>query len=229
MNELKIYSRNGGLYVTSREVAPMIGLPHDQLMTGIADITGTLETQGQDTSTKFIPCKQGRIIQSYLLSRSGCDMVALLLIPDKTTRILFTNAYTNKFRKKEAMLQNLLSESWQKKRSLNKAGQIGLHDAIKGLVEYAESCGSTNAKRYYTSYNKLLDSAVGLNSGERDTATATQLEELNKLNTMAGKVIRQGIADGIDYHDVYKSVRTKVELYKELQELTMPKLPEVTE
>ena len=229
MSELRIYNRNGGLYVTSREVAPMIGLPHDQLMTGIADITGTLESQGQDISTKFIPCRQGRIIQSYLLSRSGCDMVALLLIPDKTTRILFANAYTNRFRKREAMLQNLLSESWQKKRSLSKAGQFGFHDAIKELVEYAESCGSTNAKRYYTSYNKLMDSAVGLNSGERDTATATQLEELNKLNTMAGRLIQQGIAQGIDYHLIYKNVKEKVELYQELQELAMPRLPEVTE
>lgn len=227
MNELRIYTRNGGLYMSSRDVAPMIGLPHDQLVADIADMVSTLQAEGEDVSEKFIPRKQGKAILYYMMSRSGCDAVAIALTPDNTTRLVFINRYTDKFRRREETLKNLLSESWQKKRALNKAGQADFNDTIKGLVEYAESCGSTNAKRYYNLYNKLLDSAVGLNSGERDTATATQLEELNKLNTMAGRLIRQGIAEGIDYHLIYKNVREKVELYQELQELAMPKLTEV--
>ena len=43
----------------------------------------------------------------------------------------------------------------------------------------------------------------------------------------AGEIIKQGIADGIDYHKIYKAVREKLITLKEFWDMTLPKLPEV--
>lgn len=226
MNELRIIKKGDILYADSRTVAPAIGLEHDALLAGINHMVDVLRDNEKDISDKFIPCKQGGNVVWYRLSRSGCDMVAAELTPDETTRILFINEYTNTFRHRERKLKNLLSAEWQEKRKLNATRQTNFHDTIKELVTYAEQMGSRNANFYYTDYNRLLNRTVGLMDGERDEATTMQLENLNKANIWAGEIIKQGIANNDDYHDIYKAVKQRMKMFAEFLEMTLPKLSE---
>ena len=225
MNELKTIIFNDNVYADSRRVAPMIGLEHEALLTGINHMVDVLTDNGQDVSDKFVPYKRGGDVLWYRLSRSGCDAVAVALTPDETTRFLFINQYTDSFRRGEKKLRQLQSEDWQRKRKLNVAGQINFHDTIKELVTYAEQMGSRNANFYYVDYNRLLNRAVGLIDGERDEATAMQLDNLSKANTWAGEIIKQGIANGGDYHDIYKAVKQRMAAFKEFLEMTTSTLP----
>ena len=225
MNELKTIIFNDNVYADSRRVAPMIGLEHEALLTGINHMVDVLTDNGQDVSDKFVPYKRGGDVLWYRLSRSGCDAVAVALTPDETTRFLFINQYTDSFRRGEKKLRQLQSEDWQRKRKLNVAGQINFHDTIKELVTYAEQMGSRNANFYYVDYNRLLNRAVGLMDGERDEATAMQLDNLSKANTWAGEIIKQGIANGGDYHDIYRAVKHRMAAFKEFLEMTTSTLP----
>lgn len=226
---MNIIIYNNQVYMDSRKVAPLIGLEHDALLTGINHMVDILRDNGQDTDNKFIPVKKKGDVLWYRLSRSGCDAVAVELTPDETTRLLFINEYTDRFRRGEKKLKQLLSEDWQRKRKMNISGQLSFHDAIKELVTYAEKNGSKNAKFYYTDYNRLLNRTVRLAEGERDEATSMQMDKLNQANMYAGEVIKQGIADGADYHNIYKAVKQKLAMLKEFWDLTMPKLLEEVE
>lgn len=212
-------------YIDSRKVAPMIGIEHTALLAGIAHMVDILSENGQDVSEKFIARKRGGNVVWYHLSRSGCDAVAVALTPDETTRLLFINQYTDTFRRKERKLQQLMSEDWQRKRSLNKSEQKDFSDVAKELTEYAKQNGSKNSGRYYTNFNRLMNRTVGLEDGDRDMATAMQLDKLSAANTWAGKIIKQGIAKGDDYHDIYRAVKTKTAVLKEFWEMTTPTLP----
>jgi phage regulator Rha-like protein len=224
---LIIYNNN--VYLDSRKVAPLIGLEHPDLLEGINHMVDILANNGQDVSEKFIPYMRGGRVLWYRLSRSGCDMVAMALTSDETTRLLFINAYTDRFRRGEKKLARLLSEDWQRKRKQNISGQISFHDTIKELVTYAEQMGSKNAGFYYTDYNRLLNRTVGLNDGERDEATSMQLDKLNQANTYAGEIIKKGIADGDDYHDIYKTVKQELTTLKKFWDMTLPSLPQEVE
>lgn len=224
MKPLRIYNRNQGLYVTTHDVAPLIELPHDELVSGINRIVDILQGEGEDVSEKFIPRKKGKKIEYYLLSRSGCDMVAIELTPDEKKRLRFEHQYTNSFREKEEIIL-LHSEEWLKKRRLNTAITLNFQDKLKEFVEYAKQNGSNHASMYYTNCNKLIDKAVGLKPGDRDMATAEILDVINKANTMAIKIIDNGIAGNVSYKDIYQSLKSNMDIFKEIRELTASMLP----
>jgi Rha family phage regulatory protein len=104
--ELTIIKQNGSAYLDSREVAETIGKNHKELLRDIRKYIGILEKIGQrnfapsdffvessytNTQNKPMPC--------YLLSKSGCELVANKLIGERG--VLFTAAYVTKFNRME--------------------------------------------------------------------------------------------------------------------------------
>jgi len=103
------------LTISSREVADMIGKPHDQLMRSIRgyikvlDDSAKLQTQDffieatyTNTQNKEQPC--------YLLTRKGCDMVANKMTGEKG--ILFTATYVTKFEEMENQIKLKAMDSY---------------------------------------------------------------------------------------------------------------------
>lgn len=115
MNDLTIINQDGKLLVESREVAKMIGRPHDQLM---RNIRGYAEILGKDLSAKmqtasfFIEStytnENNQTYPCYLLTRKGCDMVANKMTGEKG--IIFTAKYVTKFEEMERELQAPLKQ-----------------------------------------------------------------------------------------------------------------------
>ena len=118
MYELTLIKQNGGAYIDSREVAEIIGKQHGHLM---RDIRGYVSTMGKITQSNFGVSdffvestyfdSTGRELPCYLLSKSGCEVVANKLTGEKG--ILFTVAYVAKFnemeQKERAELESLLT------------------------------------------------------------------------------------------------------------------------
>jgi len=104
MNDLTIIRQNGGAYIDSREVAEVIGKPHNDLMKAIRKYSDYLTAGNFSLSGFFVAStyfdSTGRELPCYLISKMGCEMVANKLTGEKG--ILFTAAYVTKFNEMEA-------------------------------------------------------------------------------------------------------------------------------
>lgn len=108
MNQLKVVSFNGELVTDSREVAKMIGKPHDQLMRSIRTYIDYMDSAKMQSANFFIPYtyknSQNKEMPCYLLTRKGCDMVANKMTGEKG--VLFTAMYVTRFEEMEQILNH---------------------------------------------------------------------------------------------------------------------------
>jgi len=92
MTDLTIIKQNGGAYIDSREVADLIGKPHNDLMKSIRKYGDYLTAGYFSLSDFFINSSYtdstGRTLPCYLLSKMGCEMIANKLTGEKG--VLFT-------------------------------------------------------------------------------------------------------------------------------------------
>ncbi len=175
-----------------------------------------IESSYQDDKQQTRPC--------YLLTKKGCDMVANKLTGKKG--ILFTAAYVTAF---EQMRKHILQSSpqWQQKRAESKLVRHDETDAIKDFVQYAISQGSTHADMYYMLYTKMTNKAVGLQSGQRDTATFKQLGGITLIESIIAETIEACMAQGMHYKDIYKVCEARANalydvMYTDISKIQIP-------
>lgn len=112
MNELKITSHNGRQVIDSREVAEMVGKPHNDLMKSIRNYCEHLGQGNFSQSDFFIESTyknaQNKTQPCYLLTKKGCDMIANKMTGAKG--VLFTAAYVTAF---ENMREHICSNQLQ--------------------------------------------------------------------------------------------------------------------
>ena len=110
MKELTVFEHNHVDVVDSRQVAEMIGKPHNDLMKSIRTYCEYLGQGDFSQSDFFIPSvytnSQNKEQPCYLLTKKGCDMVANKMTGEKG--VLFTAAYVTAF---EAMRKHINGES----------------------------------------------------------------------------------------------------------------------
>ena len=94
---------------------------------------------------------------------------------------------------------------WQQTRLESKTTRKMETDEIKQLVEYAKKQGSEHAERYYTLFSKLANKAIGIKSAQREQLSVRQLNNLTLVEQIIGEVIKQGMAAGAYYKEIYKA------------------------
>lgn len=111
MHKLQIINREGRLLIDSRQVAEMIGRPHNDLLKSIRQYCEYLnagdfslvdfftESTYEDGKCETRPC--------YLITRKGCDMVANKLTGEKG--VLFTAAYVTRFEEMERQINGKIA------------------------------------------------------------------------------------------------------------------------
>lgn len=82
-------------------------------------------------------------------------------------------------------------------------------DAIKEFIEYAKNNGSSSSERYYTIITKATNEILGIEKGQRDSLTASQLEHLAMVERVIASTLMQGIEKGMNYKDIYKLASSK--------------------
>jgi len=107
MTELTIINKGGFCYIDSREVAAMIGKPHNDLMKTIRRYCEHLN-EGNISPVEFFvgssyADSKGEARPCFLLSKIGCEMVANKLTGEKG--LLFTAAYVRRFNEMDAALR----------------------------------------------------------------------------------------------------------------------------
>jgi hypothetical protein len=126
-------------------------------------------------------------------------------------------AYIDRFEQMEAALRERQSTDWLQTRKNGKLTRRGATDAIQQLIPYAEAQGSTNiAKTAYSNYTKMVNKAIGLESGERETAPYKTLMLVSLLEDIISKTIIEEMDTGTFYKNIYLKCKDKVNQFVSL-------------
>ena len=82
-------------------------------------------------------------------------------------------------------------------------------DAIKEFIEYAKNNGSSSSERYYMIITKATNEILGIEKGQNNSLTASQLEHLAMVERVIASTLMQGIEKGMNYKDIYKLASSK--------------------
>lgn len=100
---------------------------------------------------------------------------------------------------------------WLGIREEGKAVRKSETDVIKVFVEYAKNQGSQNADRYYTILSKLVNSKLGILSGQRDDISQQTLMEIKTLEGLISMRLNKLMKNKTNYKDVYKDIKNLIE------------------
>ena len=108
---------------------------------------------------------------------------------------------------------------WQETRQAAKGNRLLETDSIKEFVTYAKQQGSQHADRYYYHLTSLANKAAGITEG-RDKAGIQQLNSLTLIEHIIKEVIREGMAEGKYYKDIYADGKERIRQFKKISFLT---------
>lgn len=148
-------------------------------------------------------------ISYYQLNEEQAVFLMTLLRNSKIV-VAFKKELVKQFYQMRQLLLEKQTQLWQNTRIESKTNRLMETDEIKRLVEYAKSQGSKNADKYYITFSKLANKAVGLDSGQRDNATAGQLNNLVLIENIINNVIKDGIKKEIYYKEIYQDCKNRI-------------------
>ena len=156
----------------------------------------------------------------YYMTRDGFSLLAMGFTGKKALQ--FKLAFLDKFNSMERELDNLRHKQ-------HRIQQLGTYhqamDAVKLFVDYAKSCGSTNADRYFQNFNRLFNKNIGVDAGQRSNLQTWQYSELDRFQVITAAVIKGGIAGHKHYKDIFSDVKAKIADYVKIAAITDRLLP----
>lgn len=239
MTDLPLTIYKGVPVADSRDVGDLVGKRHDQLMrnirTYIKHLSGEsgsaklqsetssgspklgsenallLENSGIKPSDFFMAShytdERGKIYPCYCYTEKGCDMIANKMTGQRGT--IFTALYVSKFRAMEKLIAEMATPLWQDTRAGGKEARKAEGEVIARFIGYARSQGSRNADRYYTNLSRLANEAAGIT--DRNQAHGRALALLQLAETVIAAALREGMAAGLPYKDVFRQARERVQ------------------
>lgn len=219
----------GQAWTTSLLVAEKFGKRHADVIRAIRNVECSAEFAQRNFALSDYVDPTGRKLPMFSISRDGFTMLAMG----------FTGAQAAQWREKfigafNAMEKRLLGRfaqriepDWQKVRLSGKVVRLDLTDAVRDFVAYAVAQGSSSAEKYYMNITKMeykalfmVAEAVGKNF--RDTLTTRQGSYLMTAESIAQKALREGMAAGLHYKEIYQLAKQRVEAYSGLLGKTVP-------
>ena len=210
MNEL-VFIKKDKVVCSSLEVSKKFKKNHFHIIRdietkiiGVADVTFTQSNFGLSEYTD----NSGKTNKLYVMTRDGFSVLAMGFTGKRAME--WKIKYINAFNKMEQLLIEKQTKLWQDTRLESKINRLMETDEIKRLVEYAKEQGSKNADKYYITFSKLANKAVELESGQRNNATAKQLNNLILIENMINNVIKDGITKEIYYKEIYQDCKNRI-------------------
>lgn len=154
----------------------------------------------------------GQLYRKFYINRDGFSLLVMSFTGKKALE--WKLKYIQAFNQMENIIKHRSTKEWIETRQQGKVTHRAETDAIKELVEYAIKQGSSNYKRFYETYAKLANGAVGIS--KRDEATTLQLNNLLLIESIISNCIYSGMNENKHYKDIYKDCKIKVELFKGL-------------
>ena len=159
----------------------------------------------------------GRPDESYLLNEEQFTLLILLCKNSPETVKLKAKIAKQFTIMKTALLEiksRQSNASWIEARENGKVSRLTETDIIKEFVEYATSQGSKSAKMYYQNLSKMENKALFIIESKfknvREALDGQQLATINTCDQLVAKSIRDGMAEGMHYKEIYKKAKADV-------------------
>lgn len=211
MNEL-VFLQKEEVVTTSLIVAEKFHKRHDIVLRDIRNLDCSNEFRLHNFVESSYKNEQNKEQPMFYLTK---DAFMFLVMGYRGKRAAdIKEKYITAFNAMEALLREKSTTIWIETRKQGKLTRKSETDVIKELVEYAKCQGSTHADMLYMTYSKLANALAGTKN--RDLATISQLHNLSLFENIILTMIRDGMAEGLGYKDIYKVCKDRCEKAKEM-------------
>lgn len=211
MNDLVQLSKNEAV-CSSLDVAKKFGKRHDNVIRLIGGLLKNEETHKMFKATHYVEEQNGQTYQMYLMNRDGFSLLVMGFTGKSALE--WKLKYIEAFNKMESIIREKSTQMWISAREAGKLTRKSETDVIKELIEYAKSQGSSHSDKLYIVYSNLANKMAGVKN--RDEATVQQLGRLDMAEQIILCMIREGMAVGLGYKEIYQNCKERLELVKEL-------------
>ena len=207
-NDLMIFERKDHAVVSSRVIAERFGKRHDNLLQSIHVLKGGLLENKETQANYFIKSwyteeQNGQTYPEYHCTRDGFSLLVMGFTGKEALK--WKLKYINAFNQMEAFIQERRSSEWLVTRKQGKLIRRMETDTLANLVDYAEAQGSRNMRqRVYTIYSQLVNSLVGIQSGERETAPFKTISVIAFLEDIILHTVDEEMQKGAHYKEIYQ-------------------------
>lgn len=199
MNELVILRKEQAV-TTSLKVAEIFHKRHDIVLRDIRNLDCSDDFRLHNFAESYYKNEQNHRQPMFYLTKDGFTFLVMGYRGKRAAT--FKETYIATFNRMESVLKEKSTKDWLETRQQGKLTRKAETDVIKELVDYAKEQGSTHADMLYLTYTKLANAMSGVKG--RDNATVIQLNNLSIFENLILTMIRNGIAAGLNYKEIYK-------------------------
>ena len=233
--EMLVEVNNKEVWAESHLVARKFGMTHQAVTRTIKLVITRLKryrkSQAGTHSDEFTPAApmpkyktvereyRGAKFTAYLMNREFFSLVATRFDNEKAFewQCRFVNAFFAMEKSLTQVQTNAADLDWQGARGIGKVARTDETDAIKEFVDYATEQGSKSAKMYYKHVTNASYRALGFMVQKhpklREELNTTELVELLMLEKYAAFKLREYMALGRQYKDIFQTVRDDLITY----------------
>lgn len=223
MEDLVIVKHNEPM-CTSLDVASNFGKRHDKLLSEIerkySDLIGygCVQNGGHPffIKSEYRHPQNGQTYPIYYINRDGFSLLVMGFTGKKALEWKWK--YIEAFNLMERTLIEKSTTLWLQTREQTKIGRKEETNAIQKFVEYAKESGSLKGDMCYKHFSSLANKVAGIS--DRDLASVLQLSNLLVIERIIAIKILEGLQDKTEYHQIYKDIKTHLELFGQMAYLT---------
>lgn len=211
MEEL-VRVRKDRAVTTSLQVAEMFHKRHQHVLRDIQGLDCSDDFRLHNFAESHYMNEQNHRQPMYYLTKDGFTFLVMGYKGKKAAE--FKEKYIKAFNTMEKVIMEKSTEAWLQTRSAGMLTRKSETDTIKELVEYAKEQGSTHSDMLYVTYTKLANTMTGVKS--RENATVTQLNNLSIFENLILQMIRNGMAAGLGYKDIYRECKARCQMAQQV-------------
>lgn len=215
MNEL-VYLKADEAFTDSLTVAEHFNKRHDRVLRAIDNLIESFPKNGERKMFKATTRKtdDGQHHRMYLMNRDGFTLLAMGFTGKKAME--WKLKYIDAFNQMEKIIREKSTAVWLETRQQGKITRREETDVIKELIPYAKKQGSKHSGMLYMTYSNLANRMVGIKPKQRDIASTNQLNNLSIFENIILNLIRVGMSQDMDYHDIYRLCESRCEQAKDV-------------
>lgn len=212
MEEL-VYLKRDEAFTDSLVIANGTGVSHRKLKQAIAKHKDAVEKFGKLSAPYRAESRGGRPEEYYVLNEQQATFL-ITLLKNTPNVIAFKGELVRQFFEMRKFIAEKQTSYWMETRQAGMLTRKSETDTIKELVEYAKEQGSTHSDMLYVTYTKLANTMTGVKS--RESATVTQLNNLSIFENLILQMIRNGMAAGLGYKDIYRECKARCQMAQQV-------------
>jgi len=218
LNEL-VYVKKNDVFIDSLTIAEKTENEHESIKRLITTHKSRFLTLGNLPISNREIIGAGRPEQYYELNEQQATFLITLLRNNEKVLNFKLSLVQEFYRMRQILIQRQTTE-WLQTRKQGKLVRRDETDTIQEFIVYAEKQGSKNANKYYITFTKLVNKAVGLQSGQREQASWKTLAFVSMLEDIICKTVAEEMRNSTYYKEVYQICKRKVGQFAEITYLS---------